>query len=585
MKDSENPGNDQKDSQQVAPPKPRVRTPELVARCSTPKIIPFTGKTKLQIKTSAKNKLKRIEKKTKATKAKLHKEEKRLFAAKEGLKQTVRALEGKNPIVAPEIIERTTPTLKEEIEKRVVFRPNPGPQTDFLAADEKEVLYGGARGGGKTYAMIVDPLRYVENKNHSFLFLRKHLKDLNDVINHTQNLYKAAYPKATYRVQDREWRFPSGARGTFGHVENDDALMQYQGQAYTWIGVDEIGQFATNRVLYDLKGSLRTTDPTIKTYFRATANPGGPGHMWLKEEFVDPAPPGQAFNVEIKTPRGIMRVSRRFIPAKLDDNPHLQHNDDYYMMLASLPEHQRRQWMDGDWDVIGGAAFPEFNRAIHVFPADKFHIPITWPRFRSCDWGYSSPFCVLWFAVDQDGVMYCYREFYGKGMDAEQFAKAVRYMERDDQKPMMGVMDASAWQARGNLGPSIAETINKQGLGFRPSDRSANSRLHGKLEVHRRLAIDPILKKHHDEVKKNHPEALMPLSRLVILDNCKNLLRTLPMLPLDEDNMEDVNTKTEDHAYDALRYAVMSRPMTSTGGFEWKMPARQRQFIDPTFGY
>lgn len=434
--------------------------------------------------------------------------------------------------------------LEEDIS--IVFKPNPGPQTEFLASTEKEVFYGGARGGGKSYSLLVDPLRYCNKASARALILRRTMPELRDLINHSQRLYPKAFPGAKWREQEKEWRFPEGARIEFGYAETTQDALRYQGQAYTWIGVDELPQFPTPEIWTELKGSLRSVDPSIPEYMRATGNPGNIGSLWVKEMFIDPAPPGQAFKVIVENPGGPNRiVTRRFIQARLSDNPYLTQTESYQTMLLSLPEVKRKQWLEGNWEVFEGAAFAEFDKHVHV--VDPFTIPSNWPKFRACDWGFSSPFCVLWFACDYDNVLYVYREFYSKGLTADIFAQRVRQMEMGENVSY-GIMDSSVWARRGDTGPPVPEVMRNNGCVFRPSDRSPGSRLNGKMEVHRRLRL-------FDDSKG------MKTSKLKIFSNCRNLIRTLPMLPLDNNNNEDVETKAEDHAYDALRYGVMSRPI------------------------
>lgn len=453
----------------------------------------------------------------------------------------------KSTIILENEIEAIPDFVKAEISNNVVFRPHPGPQTEFLAATEKEVFYGGARGGGKSYSLIVDPLRYANKEAHRALILRRTMPELRDLINHSQRLYDKAFPGAKWREQEKEWRFPSGARIEFGYAENTQDALRYQGQAYTWIGVDELPQFPTSEVWNLLKGSLRSVDPTVPTFMRATGNPGNIGSMWVKEMFIDAAEPNTTFYVHIDPDDPTSdTISRRFIPAKLDDNPSLTQTKEYRNMLLSLPEIKRKQWLAGDWSAFEGSAFPEFSMETHVVL--PFPIPENWVRFRSCDWGYSTPFCVLWFAVDYNNNIYIYREFYSKGLTADIFAQQVR-MREAGESIQFGVMDSSVWARRGDVGPSIVEIMRTNGCYWRPSDRSPNSRLAGKYEIHRRLAL------RDTETGEKKPA-------LFIFNNCRNLIRTLPLLPMDELHPEDVNTKAEDHAYDALRYGCMSRPLT-----------------------
>jgi hypothetical protein len=465
-------------------------------------------------------------------------------------------IQSKSNIVTDEEIKDGIPEqIREDMlaeDADIVFKPNPGPQTDFLAATEKEVLYGGARGGGKSYSLIIDPLRYCNKEAHRALILRKTMPELRDLISHSLRLYPKAFPGVKWREQEKEFRFPSGARIEFGYAENEQDAMRYQGQAYTWIGVDEIGQYATDRIYTLLKGSLRSVDPNIPTYLRMTCNPGGAGMHWLKEAFVDAAPWNTAFNVPIALPNGDTEyITRKFIPAKLADNPYLNQTTDYRNMLLSLPEKLKKMWLDGRWDIVEGAAFEEFDPDIHV--VTPFNVPESWPRFRMCDWGFSSPFCVLWGAVDYDNTLYIYREWYSKGLTADIFAQRVRELERGEYV-QYGVMDSSVWSRRGDIGPPVPEIMRLNGCIWRPSDRSSGSRKNGKMEIHRRLRIIDI-------PDQTDSTKIIQTAKLKIFNTCRNLIRTLPLLPFDEKDPEDIDTKAEDHAYDALRYGCMSRPL------------------------
>jgi len=264
------------------------------------------------------------------------------------------ALDGKETqVIEQSVLDTVSPSVKQHLEKqKVVFKPNTGPQTEFLASSEREVFYGGARGGGKSYAMLVDPLRYCHRQSHRALLLRRTMPELRDLINHSQRLYAKAYPGAKWREQEKEWRFPSGAKIEFGYAENMTDALRYQGQSYTWIGIDELPQYPSPDIYNFLRSSLRSVDPEVPVYMRSTGNPGNIGSQWVREMFVNPAVPNSTFNLEVNTPTGNKIITRRFIPAKLQDNPYLTQTDDYYAMLASLPEVQRKQFLDGDWDAV-----------------------------------------------------------------------------------------------------------------------------------------------------------------------------------------------------------------------------------------
>lgn len=481
--------------------------------------------------------------------------------------------EGSTAVVTDADLAELPPSARQIDDDKVIFRPNPGPQTLFLAATEKEVFFGGSRGGGKSAAMIVDPMRYCGNGNFRALFIRRTMPELRDIIAKTQMLYPKAFPGAKWKDQDKYWVFPSGARIEFGYAENMQDVLRYQGQSYTAIYIDELPQYPTPDVLNFLRSSLRSTDPSLPTYIRATGNPGNAGSFWVKAMFIDPAPPGEKFEVlvEAETIRGPIRqsISRRFIPSTVWDNPHLLHDTAYVTMLASLPEVQRRQMLDGDWNAYENAAFSEFRAELHT--CRQFEIPSSWQRFRAADWGFTSPACCLWFAVDPaDNTLYVYRELYVTKYTADKFAQAVNEAEREEII-RYGILDVSAWAQRGDIGPSIAETMIKEGCRWRPSDRSPRSRVNGKIEIHRRLAINTDTEK----------------PGVIIFENCRNLIRTLPTLPLDSNNQEDVDTDAEDHSYDALRYGVMSRPISIETPFDNRDIARVQRFRPAcsVFGY
>lgn len=481
--------------------------------------------------------------------------------------------------------EETVQRQKAQIEQiakdnNVVFKPNAGPQSSFLAASEREVLYGGAAGGGKSFAMLADPMRYMGHPQFSGLLLRHTTEELRELIWKSQELYPRIYPGIKWSERKMQWQAPSGARLWFSYLDRDEDVLRYQGLSFSWVGFDELTQWSTPFAWNYMRSRLRSTAPDLPTYMRATTNPGGPGHIWVKKMFIDPSPAGRAFwATDIDTgdtlsyPKGHSKegqplFKRRFIPAMLSDNPYLAEGGDYETMLLSLPEHQRKQLLEGNWDVAEGAAFPEFNRRIHVIKHE--HIPGNWVKFRACDYGYGSYSAVLWFAVSPAEQVIVYRELYVSKVLAKDLAHMVMNCERNDGQIRYGVLDSSCWHRRGDTGPSLAEQMIMEGCRWRPADRSAGSRVAGKNEIHRRLQLDDFTQE----------------PRLVIMDNCTNLIAQLPTLPLDKSNPEDINTKSEDHLYDALRYGVMSRPRFSIWDYD---PATSRSNQMPmackTFGY
>lgn len=472
----------------------------------------------------------------------------------------------------------------------MIFQPNEGPQTKFLAATEQEVLYGGAAGGGKSYAMLADPIRYHLDPQANMLLVRRSTEELRELIDKSKSIYPRVDPGAKWREREKTWKFSSGASLWMSYLDKDDDLMRYQGQAFTWIGFDELTQWPTPAAWNYMRSRLRdASESTSGVYMRATTNPGGPGHAWVKKMFIDPSPPLKSFNAtdietgeELRYPLkypsgpkagqdhpqgGQVLFKRKFIPASLYDNPYLA-DSGYEGNLLSMPEHLRKQLLDGNWDVNEGAAFPEFDRKKHVI--EPFNIPAAWPKFRSCDYGYSDHTGVLWFAVAPSGQLIVYREMYvNKKLAADLATDIVTLENKTRERIRYGVLDSSLWHKRGDMGPSLAEQMIARGCRWRPSDRSPGSRVAGKNEIHRKL------QGWNDQ--EDQPE-------LVIFSSCTHLISQLPAIPLDKKNPEDVDTKSEDHLYDALRYGIMSRP----SGLQWKTAMsydRGPTILDETFGY
>jgi hypothetical protein len=815
-----------------------------------------------------------------------------------GAKKVEKAINKKGPaLIVKDEIEELPKYARDYVEDNAAFKPHPGPQTDFLASPEEDVLYGGAAGGGKSFAVLLDVLRYADNTNHRAIILRRTLDELRELIEKSHQVYPIAFPKAQWREGKNTWFFPSGASVHFSYCDRDRDVTRYQGQSYTYIAIDEITHYPTPYVWDYLRSRLRTTDPSIIPYMRCcidegevltvsgwksiqdvekgelvhsvekngelvvkpvtsvtsfevneeitrirkknlymsmtndhrvlykkhgkptnelirwneyvggsinvvrtsekydaagfeafgkfddnaaaqflglyiaegcfgktrrgsykviitqnkienhpfirellscynfcyckngdfqitnkelwgyvkqfgkskdkhfpreflksatyeqldlafkayilgdgnwqsdtsctayttspqlvndlqeiavklgyktqykkyeldnpnhndkycvyftkdspttkvdidvrndatlehytgkvycitvedtenfilrqknhvwvsgnTANPGGIGGWWVKKMYIDPSPPNHAFPaVDIESGATLLfppshanagkpLFYRKFIPARLTDNPSLMSTGDYEAMLMSLPEVERRRLLEGDWDVAEGAAFTEFDRNVHV--CDPFELPKSWTRIRACDYGYASPSCVLWGAVDFDGNIWVYRELYGKGWNAERLADLIIEMEAGDPYIQDYVLDGSCWDMRGQTGPSIAEVMVQRGVKWRRADKN---RLAGKLETHRRL-------------QASSEEG----NGVVLFSNCVNTIRSMPTIPLCKNNPEDVDTKAEDHAYDALRYMFMSRPRAARDLIQDFRVSQSRQpppMVDATFGY
>lgn len=439
-----------------------------------------------------------------------------------------------------------------------MWEPQPGPQSLAIAAHfVDELMYGGARGGGKSDFLLGDFLQDIDQgaKWRGILFRRSY-PELEELIVRAQEIFLPL--GAIYKVSEKTFYFPTGATLKMRHLEKEIDANNYQGHQYTWIGWDELTNWANLNAYRKLKACLRSAHDVKNKRIRCSANPGGVGHHEVKAYFVDPAPKGMELQTHITTNEDgtTNTTTRMFIPSKIGDNKILIENDPTY--IARLREvgspEMVRAWLDGDWNVITGAYFPEFSTDKHVI--EPFAIPVHWLRFRSADWGSASPFAVLWHAVSDgyqvpdgpyipNGALVTYREWYGCGptpntglrKTGTQVGKGI--VEREAGEVVTyGVIDPSAYKQDG--GPSIAERMAIAGAFFRKAD---NQRIPGWDMVRDRL------------VGNDDTGPMWYVFKI-----CTHIIRTLPALQHDLNNAEDVDSDGEDHAPDALRYGFMSRP-------------------------
>lgn len=434
----------------------------------------------------------------------------------------------------------------------VVWRPSPGPQTALITCPVFEVFFGGARGGGKSDAILGDWLahagRYGESA--SGLVVRRELVQLYDLIERSRQLYTPL----GFKFTDNVWRAPNGARLRFAYLERDQDADAYQGHSYTRLYPEELGTFPRAAPILKLIATLRS-GRGVPVGMRATGNPGGPGHQWVKARYIDPAPMGwKILTEEFINPFTNEKVSRDrvFIPSKLSDNPFL--GADYVAGLyQSGPPELVRAWLHGDWSVIAGAYFPEFDPTKHVI--SPFEIPEHWSRIRGGDWGSAKPFCILWAAVSDGsieniprGALVFYREWYGWNgtpnegchMTAPEVGEGIKKLEAGE-KMADTVLDPAGFTQDG--GPSIAERMD---VVWRRADNARVARLGhigGWDQVRSRLKGD-----------ERGPQVFF-------FSTCTHLIRTLPALQHDPHKPEDVQTDSEDHAPDTCRYVCMSRPL------------------------
>lgn len=541
------------------------------------------------------NNLKKVEIENKKKKERLEKQEQQL------LDDIQERLDSSDKVITSKDLTDDIPVpnnkSQELLNKNIVFEPNEGPQTEFLAAPEREVLYGGAAGGGKSYGLLADPMRYFGHKQFNGLILRRTNDELRELVWKSQELYPLAYPGSKWQEKKSQWLFPSGARLWMTYLEREEDVLRYQGQAFSYIGFDELTQHATPFAWNYMRSRLRTTAPDLPIYMRATSNPGGPGHQWVKRMFIDPAPFNEAFPAtDIDTGKilsypkthaksGEPLFYRKFIPATLKDNPYLFEEGSYEANLLSLPEMQKRQLLEGDWAIADGAAFKEFRHSVHVIP--PFDIPYSWRKFRSCDFGYSSHSAVHWYAIDpQYETLYVYRELYVTQHTAKQLAEKILDLEEDDNIDY-GILDSSCWHKRGQIGPSIAEEMISMGCRWRPSDRTNGARVAGRNRLHELLRVEEI----EVETDEGNDSVLVEeIPGIIFFNTCRQIIADLPVIPTDPKGTDDIDPRfASDHAYDSIRYGIMSRPRSSSPFDDWGMYEKSAKDswspASRTFGY
>lgn len=420
---------------------------------------------------------------------------------------------------------------------QIHWQPHSGPQTQALTRPEFEVLYGGARGGGKTDAGFAWLMRHIDNPRYRFLVIRRNAEDLSDWLDRAKSFYAPA--RAVITGRPATIRFPSGAMGRVGHLKDENAFDHYQGHEYQRILIEELTQIPREERYLKLISSCRSTVDGIKSQVFCTTNPGGPGHLWVKQRFRV----SQGSGVRHIDP--ISGKTRVFISARLTDNPTLMAKDpEYEAYLRSLPEKTRKAWLEGSWDVFEGQFFDSFDTNLHV--CQPFEIPKDWARYIGLDYGYTAPSAVGWFAVSPEGITYQYRELYRTGLTFESLKQEILKLNKGEKIELAMVDPALRAKGQGT-GIVGLEELNKDQsqISFIPAD---NDRINGwgRLREYYRPRKD----------SEGNEYAW-----LKIFSTCRETIRSVPELVHDPHRVEDLDTDGDDHCADMQRYFVMGRPM------------------------
>lgn len=441
---------------------------------------------------------------------------------------------------------------------KVSWAPQPGSQTLFLTCPVFEALLQGTRGGGKTDSLLMDFARDV-GKGYGpewrGVIFRREYKELADVVKKSKKWFKQIFPQARFKqgLADYKWVFPDGEELLFRTGKNEDDYWDYHGHEYPWLGFEELTNWSSSQFYLAMHSVCRSSHPGIPKRIRATANPYGSGHNWVKTRFIDPAPNGKIIYGEDGRPR----VSIRSV---IWENKILLKNDpEYLKTLESVDDIKRKAWLEGDWDIVAGGMFDDvFDSKRHVI--QPFEIPKSWRIDRSFDWGSSKPFSVGWWAESDGtdapngksyprGTLFRIAEWYGWNgkpnegcrMLATEIARGI--LQRESEMKLTGRVragpaDSSIFDTQN--GVCIADDMSRIGVRWERADKGPGSRKNG-WEYLRKIIKASLV---------------FPLEYpgFFVFDTCRHFVRTVPVLPRSEKDPDDVDSDAEDHVGDESRY-------------------------------
>lgn len=458
----------------------------------------------------------------------------------------------------------------------VVWKPQAGSQTMFLSCPIYEVLYEGTRGPGKTDALLMDFVQHVGQglgADWRGILFRRTYVELKDVIAKTQKWFKRFFPTAEYNKTEKTWTFPDGEQLVLSYMKNVDDYWNYHGHAYPWIGWEELTNWADDGCLRKMMSCSRSTNPAAPIKVRATCNPYGVGHNWVKKRYRLPASRGVVIR-DATDHEGNQEPPRVAIHGALKENRILlDANPDYVQKLRAAARNpaELRAWLHGSWDIVAGGMFDDvWDPRRHVL--DPFPVPRSWRLDRSFDWGSSKPFSVGWWA-ESDGTtvdlpngrqlhtvkgdLFRFAEWYGcrpgqanEGLKmlASDIAVGIKEREADMQNSGLcrgrirpGPADSAIWTSED--GPSIASNMQSKGVFWEKADKAPGSRKQGWEQMRERLTNATLA---HPREKPG----------LFVFATCTSFLETVPNLPRDDKKIDDVDTEAEDHVGDETRYRV-----------------------------
>lgn len=459
----------------------------------------------------------------------------------------------------------------------VIWAPFPGKQTQFLSAAEFEVLFGGAKGPGKSDCLLVSATRQVDRAAYRAYIIRETGPQLSSLKERSHALFPKMQGRPAWNGDGHgRWTWPSGAKLYFESIATAEDCIKIQGKEPSFIGHDEVGNVQDERVLELEQAELRSPDPRIIPMWRGSANPGGKGHAMLKRRFVSKCGKDgrriYVHRVQLDDGR-VARLARRYIPARVTDNPIYANNILYMAQLKRLPEVLREQLLYGNWDAGYGSALAELDEHVHF--CRPFVLPHYWTRFGSLDWGFGHPWVYIYYAVTEDGLVFVVDTVKGRNQlpweihgriahrfaDDHEFAAMIRHSE---YRYTVAGHDVNAKKkALGENTPSVAEQFLELGL---PLSNANIDRAQGLNNL-----------RHYTAWKGIGPDGEDDEPAVKFFDTPGNrwLFSQLESIIIDEDDMEDtlkvdadpMTGEGGDDGYDSFRYGMASRPPRPIGQF------------------
>lgn len=460
-----------------------------------------------------------------------------------------------------------------------IWAPLPGSQEAFILSPVFETLYEGPRGGGKSLLLIMSFAQYCDQglgASWRGVLFRQTYPQLSDIIAKTKQWIPQIFPEAKYNEQRATWTWPGGEELLLRHMKDPSDYWSYHGHELPFIAFEELTTWPNDECYTRMFSCCRSSNPKVPRMVRATTNPYGVGHSWVKIRFQLPIAPGQIVGpvIHATDDSGVKLPPRVAIHSLLTENLVLMHADPGYLDRLKLSAHNEAQlkaWVEGDWDIVSGGMFEDVWRPkIHRLPS--FSIPRTWRVTRAFDWGSSKPFSVGWWAESDGsqlrlpdrnlntlkGDRFRVQEWYGwrpnkpnEGLrlTAAEVAEGIKEKERTyfaDRRVYPGPADAAIFDSSTSDGESVAQVMQKHGVRWTKADKGPGSRINGweRMRTLLKNAIPP-----EDGSPRERPG-------FFVTDSCPQFIRTVPTLPRDEKNLDDVDTDAEDHCGDECRYAL-----------------------------